>query len=88
VTNLSTVRPEQGTELVFPIVLSLTKEGLVSKGSSRGRPFDKLSPNGFVERMLRFVASQDTPCSTKRRMTEALTHFDAEATSPHESLGG
>jgi hypothetical protein len=59
-TNLSTtVRPEQGTELV---------EGLVSKGSSRGRPldklregFDRLSPNGFVGRLLRFVANQVKP---------------------------
>lgn len=30
----------------------------VSKGF-RGEPFDKLSPNGFVWRMLRLVASQD-----------------------------
>jgi hypothetical protein len=76
--NLSTVRPQQGTELV---------QGPVSKGLG-GEPFDrlragfdKLSPNGFVWRMLRFLANQDAVCRT-RSSSLGRNNF---STTPHRS---
>jgi len=54
--NLTTVRPEQRTELVE---VPVSKGYRASPSTGSGQGFDKLSPNGFARRILSFLANQD-----------------------------